>query len=221
MNPQRDIVVGIDLAGSPGRMTGICAMEGKTILACSYVHTDEEILSFVAAAGPVLITIDAPLTLPPGRKTLEDRNGEHFRPCDRILLRRGIKFFPITLGPMRMLTTRGIALARLLKRRGIPALEMYPGAAQDILNIPRKQHSMVRLRHGLERLGLRGIDASMNGDELDAVTGGYIGVLHLRGLAELIGDERTGGILLPLGLGRNHRRRTSRRRSSKKGQIRT
>jgi len=194
---RRDVVVGIDLAGSPRRMTGMCAIEGKRILEYCVVHDDKDILAFVSAAQPSLVTIDAPLRLPPGRKSLDDRNGEHFRPCDRLLLKRGIKFFPITLGPMRMLTERGIKLQKSLTRRGIPSLEMYPGGAQDILGIPRKQHSMRRLRNGLLRLGIGPIGTDANGDELDAITGAYVGVQYLDGKAELLGDERTGGILLP------------------------
>lgn len=198
--PSRDTIVGIDLAGSPKRMTGMCAMEGTRILEYCVAHDDKDIMSFVMAARPALVTIDAPLNLPPGRRSLADRNGEHFRPCDRMLHQRGIRFFPITLGPMRMLTQRGIGLRRRLVRRGIPALEMYPGGAQDILGIPRKQHGMEDLRKGLMDLGIRTIAPDANGDELDAITGAYVGVLFLNGKAELLGDERTGGILLPLPL---------------------
>ena len=197
MNRVPPVVVGIDLAGSPKRFTGVCVMSGRHIGSSAAVQTDSEIAALIDAARPHLVVIDAPLRLPPGRKTLDDRNGEHFRPCDRELLRRGIKFFPITLGPMRMLTERGIRLRRRLERWGIPALEMYPGGAQDVWGIRRKQHGLGRLRSGLRNLGITGLSAEMTHDELDAVTGAYVGVLYLQGRAELIGDERTGGILLP------------------------
>jgi hypothetical protein len=173
-------------------------MEGRQVRECAAVQTDEDIIALVEASAPDLIVIDAPLRLPPGRRSLDDRNGEHFRPCDRELLSRGIKFFPITLGPMRMLTTRGIRLRKRFERRGIPALEMYPGGAQDIWKIRRKQYGLELLRNGLRRLGIAGITPDMTHDELDAVTGAYVGVLYLKGRAELIGDDRTGGILLPL-----------------------
>lgn len=173
-------------------------MEGRRVRACAAVQTDDDILALVEAAVPDLVVIDAPLRLPPGRRTLDDRNGEHFRPCDRELLRRGIKFFPITLGPMRMLTERGIRLRRRFERWGLPALEMYPGGAQDVWKIRRKQHGLELLRRGLKRLGISGITDDMSHDELDAVSGAYVGVLYFKGRAELIGDERTGGILLPL-----------------------
>lgn len=194
---RRTTVVGIDLAGSSKRNTGVCWIAGKRILAYATVHSDEEIFGFVKRANPDLVVIDAPLHLPPGRKSLEDCNGEHFRPCDRELLQRGIRFFPITLGPMRSLTRRGIHLKQVLSRRGFKVLEMYPGAAQDIWKIPRKQHGLGQLRRGLERIGLDKLDSRMNGDELDAVSGAYVGILFLKGSAEMIGDMKHGAILLP------------------------
>jgi len=190
-------VVGIDLAGSTKRNTGICTLNGKRITGWKTVHTDEEILSLVEQAKPNLIAIDAPLNLPPGRKTIEDRNGEHFRPCDRELLRRGIRFFPITLGPMRSLTKRGISLKRKFSRRGYRVIEIYPGAAQDVWRVARKQDGLPKLRRGLEKLGLRGLDKNMNGDELDAATGALVGKLFLEGKTEVLGNFREGAIVIP------------------------
>jgi predicted nuclease with RNAse H fold len=191
-------VVGVDLAGSPTRNTGICTLKGKAIIRCETVHSDEEIISHVKHSNPDLVVIDAPLNLPPGRRTIEDRNGEHFRPCDRELLKRGIRFFPITLGPMRSLTTRGIALKKKLVRRGFKVIEMFPGAAQDVWGIARKQDGLGKLRRGLESLGLRGLDRKMNGDELDAVTGGLVGRLFLKGKAEVLGNFKEGAIVVPM-----------------------
>jgi predicted nuclease with RNAse H fold len=190
-------VVGIDLAGSPRRNTGICTLKGGAVILCETVHSDEEIISHVKRANPHLIAIDAPLNLPPGRRTIEDRNGEHFRPCDRELLRRGIRFFPITLGPMRSLTKRGIALRNKLVRRGFRVIEMFPGAAQDVWEIARKQEGLGKLRRGLEGLGLRGLTTKMNGDELDAITGALVGRLFLEGKAEVLGNFKEGAIVIP------------------------
>ena len=194
-NPTR--VVGLDLAGNPNRNTGICLLEGMTVAASATVYSDDEILAFVDATRPDIVAIDAPLSLPPGRKSIEDRTGEHFRPCDRELLRRGIRFFPITLGPMRSLTTRGIRLKKRLVRRGCEVIEIYPGAAQDLWKIARKQKGLPRLRRGLEKLGLIGLTKTMNGDELDAVTGALVGRLYLKGRAELLGTFREGAIIIP------------------------
>jgi predicted nuclease with RNAse H fold len=144
-----------------------------------------------------LIAVDAPLNLPPGRKSMEDKNGEHFRPCDRELLRRGIRFFHITLGPMRLLTKRGIHLKRFLTRRGYAVIEVYPGAAQDIWHTGRKQDGLPKLSKGLEKLGLKGLNKKINGDELDAITAALVGQLFLHGKAEVLGNFKRGAIVIP------------------------
>jgi uncharacterized protein len=190
-------VVGVDLAGSPKRNTGLCLLRAMSVDSYATVHSDEEILAFIEAARPDLVAIDAPLNLPPGRKTIEDRTGEHFRPCDRELLRRGIRFFPITLGPMRTLTRRGIRLKKRLQKRRFKVIEIYPGAAQDLWNIVRKQGGLPNLRRGLSRIGIKGLKKEMNGDELDAVTGAMVGRCYLTGRAEVLGNFREGAIVIP------------------------
>jgi predicted nuclease with RNAse H fold len=194
---RKRIVVGIDLAGSPRRNTGACALQGMTVISCTILHGDDEILAFLEATGPALVAIDAPLSLPPGRRTIEDRRGGHFRTCDRELMKRGIRFFPITLGPMRMLTRRGIRWRRILERKGIDVIEVYPGAAQDIWRTGRKQDGLGKLRKGLERLGIRGLPQRMNGDELDAASAAHVAGLHLRGRTEVLGNFREGAIVVP------------------------
>ncbi len=190
-------VVGVDLAGSPKRNTGMCTLKRGIMASCAIVHTDQEILNYVQKEDPALIAIDAPLNLPPGRKSMEDRTGKHFRPCDRELLKRGIRFFPITLGPMRLLTKRGIHLKRVLTRRGYGVIEVYPGAAQDIWHTGRKQDGLSRLRKGLEKLGVRGLNREMGGDQLDAVTAALVGQLFLDGKAEVLGNFKRGAIVIP------------------------
>jgi hypothetical protein len=190
-------VVGIDLAGSPKRDTGLCTLKKGHITSCTILHTDQEIMNYVEKEDPAIVAIDAPLNLPPGRRSIEDRNGKHFRPCDRELLRRGIRFFPITLGPMRLLTRRGIRLKTTLTARGYAVIEVYPGAAQDIWHTGRKQDGLSKLRKGLEKLGVKGLHEEMNGDELDAVTAALVGQFFLRGKAEVLGNFKRGAIVIP------------------------
>ena len=191
----RRVIAGIDLAGSPARPTGVCILTGdraRTQLA----FDDAEILDHIRAAGPDLVPIDAPLSLPPGRREIDDRNGEHFRPCDRELQRRKIRFFPITLGPMRMLTERGLGLKAEIEAAGLVPVECYPGGALDVWGLPRQQHDRAGLRRGLARRGVRGLRASMSGHELDAVAAALVGREFFEGTAEMIGGED--GMLLPL-----------------------
>lgn len=193
-------VVGLDLAGSPSRNTGACILTGPRRLRATVLHSDAEILEFVEAAGPELVVIDAPLSLPRGRRTIEDRSGPHLRACDRELLRRKLPFFPLTLGPMRMLTARGMQLAAELARRGLSVVEGYPGGAQDILGMPRKNAGVARLQRALRSRGLGGDleRRALTHDELDAVTIAWVGWNFRRGHGTLIGDPSEGQMLMPL-----------------------
>jgi predicted nuclease with RNAse H fold len=188
------VIVGIDLAGSPRRPTGLCLLRG--LRAETHVaFSDEDILRAVQQAQPDLVPIDAPLSLPNGRTTIYDRAGEHLRECDWELLRRRIRFFPITLGPMRMLTKRGLALQAKIRAMGYRAVECYPGAAQDTWRIPRQHRDRKRLLLGLRKLGVRGLAAAATSDELDAATAALVGRWALLGKGEMLGGAD--GILIP------------------------
>jgi len=196
---RRPTVVGLDLAGSPARDTGYCVFSEPRSLRVSILKDDEAIVNAVRSAGPDLVVIDAPLSLPRGRSTIEDRSGPHFRECDRELRRLGVRFFPLTLGPMRMLTVRGMHLAHRLRALGFATVEGFPGGTQDLLGIPRKQSGVRRLQSRLVREGLGGdlTQRALSHDELDAVTLAWVGQMHLRGRGMLIGDPTEGLMLLP------------------------
>ncbi|HEY6283094.1 MAG TPA: DUF429 domain-containing protein [Nitrososphaerales archaeon] len=193
------LVVGIDLAGSEKRNTGFCIMDGNMMCKTMVLHTDDEILAQTLEARPSVVSIDAPLFLPKGRKSIEDRGPPHFRECDKELLRMHIRFFPISLGPMRMLTTRGMRLRAALERRGLEVIESFPGAIQDLLQMPRKQAGLPLLARALIRYGisLDKPEAELNGDELDAVTSALVGLLYKKGKYRAIGDPTEGLMILP------------------------
>jgi predicted nuclease with RNAse H fold len=72
-------VVGIDLSGSEKSNTGICISTNKVIdVFC--VRKDEEILQSITEDVKI-VGIDAPLSLPYGRKSIHERNKSHFRKC--------------------------------------------------------------------------------------------------------------------------------------------
>jgi len=174
-------------------------MAGPRRLRAAVLHSDRDILEFILSARPDLVVIDAPLSLPRGRRSIEDRSGPHLRECDRELLRRKIPFFPLTLGPMRMLTVRGMVLAKSLSRHGVPVLEGYPGGSQDLLGWPRKKAGITVLQRRLRRAGLGGdLDRRpLTHDELDAVTIAWVGWNLRKGHGVLIGDPAEGLMLLP------------------------
>ncbi len=185
----------MDLAGVQTRPTGFCKLYDLRVETC-LLFTDEEILIKTVESKPAIVAIDAPLSLPPGRKSLEERTGNHLRTCDKELLKRHIRFFPITLGPMRKLTTRGIHLKQIFEAKGLATIEVYPGGAQDVLGIPRKQKGLDRLLSGLEKLGIQGLNTKMSDHELDAVTCAHVGKVFLKGQAAVYGNPDS-GIVMP------------------------
>jgi len=190
-------IVGLDLAGVESRPTGLCILEDMEAQAF-LVYKDEEVLKKIERTKPEIVAIDAPLSLPAGRESIEQRTNVHLRECDRELLRRGIRFFPVTLGPMRKLTNRGIGLRKTLENKHFRVIEVYPGGAQDVLGIPRKQQGLDRLRTGLEKLGVRGLNNRMSDHELDAVTCALVGKLFFEGKSVIFGTSEQ-AIVMPKG----------------------
>lgn len=189
-------VVGIDLAGSPARETGFCVMDEKLNVKTCILHSDKELIEMINTIKPkpAVIAIDAPLSLPLGRKSLKKPKGKgiHFRQCDLELKKLHIKFFPITLGPMRMLTARGMKLKQQLKNYKV--IEVYPGGAYDILKIPRKPKE--KLFKGLKKLKIK-VRQAMTKDELDAATCAFVGLLYMKKHFVALGNPKEGLLILP------------------------
>lgn len=71
-------------------------------------------------------------------------------------LERGINVYPCLIPRMQGLTARGMRLAAQLGSLVVPVIESYPGAAQDIMKIPRKRASLALLKDGLAEFGITG-----------------------------------------------------------------
>jgi predicted nuclease with RNAse H fold len=193
-------VLGLDLAGSPKRPTGFCVLRGRRVTV-GHLFDDGEIFATIESVAPQLIAIDAPLALPTGRCCLTNTcacaGTTHFRISDLELRRLGIRFFPITLGPMRQLTQRGMRLKEVFEARGMAVIETYPGAAQDIWGIPR-QRDVVGLRRGLGRFRLQGLGRSERSPHvLDAVTCALVAKLYLEGTVSSLGSPDEALMILP------------------------
>ena len=192
-------VVGIDLAGSPRRTTGFCLLDENLQAQTEPLRETGKIVSETVSATPDIVSIDAPLSLPRGRQSLSRRGPPHFRACDIELRRMKIKFFPVTLGPMRKLTARGMRMKKVLESKGLKVIESYPGSIQDLLGMPRKQAGVEKLRSALVEYGIRG-DVHKPGithDELDAITSALVGKMFLDGNYLAIGDPQEGLMILP------------------------
>src|SRR5690348_2604923 len=77
-------------------------------------------------------------------------------------------------------------------------IESYPGAAQDILCLPRKQKGRALLRDGLRRLGLTGpgLDTRSH-DEMDAITAAVVGRYYESGSFEPMGIPSEAQLIVP------------------------
>lgn len=196
-------IVGIDLAGVETKSTGFCILDKNLNTKTSILFSDREIIKETEKVKPDVISIDAPLALPKGRcclrKSCKCRKFGHLRECDRELARMGIKFFPVTLGPMRKLTIRGIDLKKVFENRGFKVIESFPGSIQDILKIPRKQKGLEKLRKALIKYGFKGDvkKEKITGHELDAMTSALVGKMYLEGDYLAIGDSEEILMILP------------------------
>lgn len=192
------LVLGLDLAATGHTPTGLCILDTASMKAVTkVVYTNRQIIYEARKAKPNIISIDAPLSLPLGRRSIGDKSGPHFRKCDIELRKMHIRFFPITIGAMRKLTSRGMMLKKRFEKEGYEVIESFPGGAQDLLHIPRKQKGIEKLRRGLKRLGIKGIGNDASDDELDAVTCAYVGKCYLDGNYIALGDRKEGLLIMP------------------------
>lgn len=196
-------IVGIDLTGSEARPSGWCLLRGSDA-ETDMVNGDDEIFARSIAGGPALVSIDSPLCLPFGRQRVEDDDPGRqqygiMRQCERALKRRGINVYPCLLPSMQRLTARGMRLAERFRAAGVPVIESYPGAAQDIMAIPRKGVGVELLRQGLADFGVRGAftRAPVSHDELDAITSALVGSFFLSNRYEALRGPSEGALIIP------------------------
>lgn len=208
--------IGIDLVSSEKRETGFCVLKGHTATTCR-VNTDDEMIRLAIEAGADLISIDSPLSIPKGRTTFfdDDPHRDEFgitRQCERLLKRRGISSYPCLIRSMQKLTQRGMQLAQKIRKLGIPVIESYPGAAQDIMAIPRKQAGLDYLVEGLKEFGVTGdfIHTPVSHDELDAITSAVVGHFFWVGMYEGLGNQDEEYLIIP-DLNANYKKWLSRK----------
>ena len=181
-------VVGVDLAGLPTRITGLCYLDSRLICELAKAKEDYEIFSFIFEKSPEVIAIDAPLSLP--------RNGM-FRVCEREVMKLGVRPLSPLLRSMRTLTERAMRLRRILEERRYRVIEVFPTGARKLLNLPSKKMGRRALREALAAHGLKNIPEDVDQHLLDAVICALIGLYYLRGEYLEVGDPEEGVIILP------------------------
>lgn len=201
--PLKDFVVmGVDLVSSEERESGCCELRGNVAKTCR-LKTDDDIIQWILEANADLVSIDSPLSIPAGRTSFFDddphRNFGIMRECERTLKRRGINVYPSLIPSMQKLTRRGMTLAEKIRCKGIPVIESYPGAAQDIMSIPRKQAGLDYLVLGLQEFGLMGdfIQTPVSHDELDGITSAVVGLFFWTGMYEGLGNPQEEYLVIP------------------------
>jgi uncharacterized protein YprB with RNaseH-like and TPR domain/predicted nuclease with RNAse H fold/dephospho-CoA kinase len=196
-------VLGIDLVAAQTKGSGWALLEdGRAIT--GVLRSDVEIMELVARTRPELVSIDAPLSMPEGRLEVEDSDPGRerygiIRTCEKVLFRRGVRVYPALIRSMQGLTKRGMLLAAALRRTGVPVIESFPGAAQDILQIPRKREGLDLVKQGLADFGIKGdfLKGAVTHDEVDAVTCALVGLFFWCGRYEAIGNKKEDYLIVP------------------------
>lgn len=196
-------VVGIDLSGGPKSVTGWAEVVGADTKTRAF-RTDDEIIAATLAAKPDIVSIDAPLSLPVGRRTVDDDDPTRAefgitRAAERELRRRGVNTYPALIRSMQGLTARGIQLATSFRQLGLPVIESFPGAMQDILGMPRKGLSLDALKTSLAEYGLKGpfVLERVSHDEVDAISSAIVGQLFWEGKYEALGTPDEDFMIVP------------------------
>ncbi len=197
------ISLGIDPTGSERRKSGLAVVDEQLHTDSWVAATDDEILRATLEARPDVVAIDSPLALPKGRCCADPSCAcvVHgiVRAADREIARLGYHPFWTLLPSMVPLTLRSIDLKERMEAAGLTVIEVYPGAAQDRLGLPRKHRSLQGLERGLVDLGIRFKDPERKRvhDELDAATAAYVGFCYLQDSYEAIGPTDEVQIILP------------------------
>jgi predicted nuclease with RNAse H fold len=173
------------------------------------LSTDDQLFAETVGAHPDLVSIDSPLSLPEGWTDPDVPCGQPiYRKCELALKRMGISVFWCLLPTMKCLTTRGMRLAQRLRDAGLKVIESYPGAAQDLLGIPRKGSSLEELKWGLSRAGIKGdfLRGKVTHDEVDAITSALVGLFYLADDYIALGNASEDYLIVPRSLRINYRK---------------
>jgi predicted nuclease with RNAse H fold len=193
------VFFGVDLAGRIDEPTGIAAISDKReLLLVNTVKPDIAIKNYIEYHRPILVGIDAPLSLPSGRYgTYASRK------CDRDLSILGIPTFATSM--LAQLTFRAISLRKHLENK-CNTIEIYPQATKVRLGLlPNGKKNGVDSREFLQTKLSRLVKnvprtskVLFNDDELDAILAAYTAYLHYHKLTEGIGDSQEGLIYIPI-----------------------
>lgn len=128
-----------------------------------------------------LVIVDAPLS--------RARDGV-YRDFERVLLARGFRLLPLNMGSMIKLTELGCELRRELEGLGVTLYETHPKTARAIMGLSESELVALMSKYSF-------CPGPKSRDDVDALTCLAVGMLHVRGLTEVI-EGSEGLFLLPL-----------------------
>jgi len=198
--PTGPSVIGIDLTASKVKPTGMAKLDKNQVEVIS-LSSDEDILNYIKKNKPEIVSIDSPLGLPGGGKKINGDDGI-VRQAERDLSSIGISAYPALIPSMKKLTLRGIRLKNRIAEEVKPTpevIESYPGAAQDLLSILRKQEGLDYLREGLRNLKLKGPGLETEShDEMDAITAAIVGRYYYAKQTIPMGVPKEAQLIVPV-----------------------
>ena len=181
---REEIILGLDLAGSPQNMSGYAELNllNHTIT-WGAIYEDNEILNLVRKLKPIILAIDAPLSLP--------RRG-YMRDVDRLMHKLHFPVLPPRFRGMEMLTRRAMMLVSKFPK-DIEIIEVHPTSTLRAL----EQRYRVRGLHEIfKMLALSPLKDSFNRHERDAILSAITGYFfYMERSLIVLGVE--GEIVLP------------------------
>ncbi|GHV83828.1 hypothetical protein AGMMS50212_11680 [Spirochaetia bacterium] len=91
-------------------------------------------------------------------------------------------------------------LAKKIRDVGIEVIESYPGVAQDILSIRRKQNGLQHLKNSYKNFGIVGdyfSSQTVKHDELDAIASALVGLFYINGQYVALGNDKENYLIVP------------------------
>ncbi len=196
-----DSVVGIDLSGVSRATKGRTAAAQLSLDDPAQLlevhpfpyerHPDRTLLDWIIERRPLVVAIDAPLSLPHSVRCVEP-GCPRCRPEDPAYLQRDVdrQAKGMSMVMIAAIAFRGMYLARALREIGIPVIETYPAAAYRALAATSKRERQAVLERRLGPFNA-GTD-----DERDAVCAAVVALDYARGTRRRVpGDD--GEIWLP------------------------
>ncbi|RLE67131.1 MAG: hypothetical protein DRJ47_01045 [Thermoprotei archaeon] len=173
-------IVGVDLAGVESRPSGLSIMNAHKV-SLKVFKTDRELLKVIELARPLLVSIDAPLSLP--------LKG-FWRDVDKLMLKRGLRVLPPGIPGMLKLTRRAVKLKRMIDSLGVDVIEVHPTSSLRVLGIPREKFLVFLRKRGFV------VEGTVNNHTIDAAVAAYTGLLYLTGRVERV-QGKEGEIIIP------------------------